>query len=128
MIARCGTFATLMVSSIALANEWSGTMSCRELQNVRNPVTQKPFTSAITLTIDHGHAVLERHWNTGREQAGGAVQRNGSLELNGLEWFFNNAAGYWRTRASLVKREAAYSGAAVIEKRPHFAAVKSGKW
>jgi len=107
----------LSATSFSSATEWTGKMSCGELQNSPNAKSVAPFTGAVTLTIDKSSAVLNRDWANGTEHSEGTLVRGQPLRLEGTGMRFKNPDGAWKIRAVLTKSGQRYEGRATIESR-----------
>ena len=99
----------------AVDGEWTGTISCGELQNSPNAKSKAPFTGAETLTIHKNSASLDRSWPTGKEHLEGMVSRGQPLKLEGQGWFYGKEANAWKVRVKLFETGQRYDGEGVIE-------------
>ena len=95
--------------------EWTGTLSCGELQNSPNAKSKAPFTGAVTLTIHKNSASLERVWPKGKEHLEGTVSRGQPIKLEGQGWFFGKEANAWKVRVKLFEIGQRYEGEGVLE-------------
>jgi len=95
--------------------EWTGTISCGELQNSPNAKNKAPFTGAETLTIHKNSATLDRSWPAGKEHLEGTVSRGQPLKLEGQGWFYGKEAYAWKVRLKLFEIGQRYEGEGVIE-------------
>lgn len=95
--------------------EWTGTLSCGELQNSPNAKSKAPFTGAVTLTIHKNSASLDRVWPKGKEHLEGTVSRGQPIKLEGQGWFFGKEANAWKVRVKLFEIGQRYEGEGVLE-------------
>jgi hypothetical protein len=95
--------------------EWTGTLSCGELQNSPNAKSKAPFTGAVTLTIHKNSASLDRVWPKGKEHLEGTVSRGQPIKLEGQGWFYGKEANAWNVRVKLFETGQRYEGKGVLE-------------
>ena len=104
---------SLMAASVD--GEWTGTISCGELQNSPNAKNKAPFTGAETLVIRKNSASLDRSWPTGKEHLEGTVSRGQPIKLEGQGWFYGKEANAWKVRVKLFEIGQRYEGEGVLE-------------
>lgn len=95
--------------------EWTGTISCGDLQNLPNAKNKAPFKGAETLTIHKNSASLDRIWPTGKEHLEGTVSTGQPIKLEGQGWFYGKEANAWKVRVKLFEIGQRYEGEGVIE-------------
>lgn len=105
----------ICVSCGASAAEWSGTMSCGELQNSPNAKSTAGFTGPVILRIDGNKAVLDRAMKEGQEHLEGTKSTGRPLQLDGQGSLYARVDRPWRVRSTLTEKGSGYEGSAVFE-------------
>lgn len=120
MTARLASISFLaIVASLAAPNaqaeEFTGVMSCGELQNSPQSRSREPFTGTVTMRIAGGRAFVERRTQRVLEQMEGSVNWGQPIQLSGKGAFLDAPERFWRTRATLVRRGDHYGGTGALE-------------
>ena len=95
--------------------EWTGTLSCGELQNSPREKNKAPFTSAATFQIHKNIATLDRSWVAGKEHLEGTVSPGQAIKLEGRGWLYGKETNPWKVRVRLFEIGLRYEGEGVIE-------------